>query len=353
MAMRTLIGGALFPTPAKPTGVSITSSSFTLNASGDRIGCKFFSPITGTLDRAEFSTGISTGVVVNGLKVSIQGVNATNGNPDGTAQVFRVIPGPTFTNDTWQITGLLTADGTDSGATLNVTRGQQLFLVIEFVTFVALDSWTFSSVNLATPNNCYFVTKTGGGAITKQQTMPKLALRYSDLTYPSLLPSAMPAKALNSYATSSTSSPDEIAMVFAFPAGVKVGGAQIRADTDGDLEVRLYDSQYNLLTTVAVDKDVRVVTTQNELFVIFPEEVLLSGNEIYYLSLRPTTATSINVPYFTVNDDTMLAYFDGGTTWFHATRTDLGNWTWVPNQKMFASLLVTSIETDSSGGSGS
>lgn len=341
--MRALPGGALYPEMIimNTTFTNIYVAEHFLD-SGEKIAFKMFAPKDGTIDKFEFRLGASGATATNGIKVSFQGVSATTGKPDGVISAYRTVSGP-FSANQWVVPGLMTSDGTDSGTKLSVTRGQEIFVVIEYAG--AFVGGNFIAMGVATnnaPANLYYSAFQFGVWTNYIANAAIGALKYDDGSYPALGP-VWPFKTLASASINTGTNPDEAGMRFAFPTDLYVSAVRFRADIDNDCELRIYDSQYNLLHTLSLDKDKRYDANEGMFEVPFPSDVAFAANEYYLAVLRPTSASSIGIPYYTVNDSAMLSFSAGGNLWHWVERQNDGTWAFIEDRRPFFQFRIVGI----------
>jgi hypothetical protein len=347
MALTSLGGGMFMP---KPESFANSNGNLLIDASGEKIGCVFRAPKTGTLGKVRFFTGtVTTG---DTLKVSFQDVDMATGNPDETADQYRTIVVANSDDNAWLTTGLITTDGTDTGGKRSVTRGDLLAIVIEYDSYVAGNmNVQNTTAILDYGNGAYTCLKTGGTWVKTTNTIGCFELEYDDgtLAYTdTLLPGAGSATTIASNTT-----PDEAALYFRFPVGVTVGGAYVFLDLDAATDVVLYDTDgTTALATVSLDSDVRAGLTANGTMVVFPTEIDLTANLWYFLSIKPTTTTAVGYRRMTVRATASMDMFDLGQNAYLATRTDAGVWGTTTTIRPRASLLVTKIHDGAGGGGG-
>jgi hypothetical protein len=347
MALTSLGGGVFMP---KPESIAAFNSNLLLDASGEKIGCVFRAPKTGTLAKVRFLTGtVTTG---DTMKVSFQDVDMSTGNPDETADQYRTVSVANSDDSTWISTGLITTDGTDSGGKRSVTRGDLLAIVIEFDSYVAGNLNINNTTGILDyGNSTYTCLKTGGSWVKTSNTFGCFELEYDDGSLPysdMLLPGFGAATTL-----ASNTSPDEAALYFRFPVGVTVGGAYLYLDVDAAMDVVLYDTDGSTaLATVSLDSDVRSGTSANGTMVVFPSEIDLAANSWYFLAIKPTTTTAVGYRRMTVRASASMDMFDLGQNAYLATRTDAGVWGATTTVRPRMSLLVTKIHDGAGGGGG-
>lgn len=342
-------GGAWYPSQVffNSATPQYVPSGRVIDASGEKAAHIISCPKSGTLDKVEFrAAAVSQSPGSNGIKISFQTVDPADGDPDETVDQFRTITSG-ISSGAWVIPGLMTSDGTDSGTKRTVTKGELIAIVWEFQSFQAGADFTLGALDTIPGSTPYFDHKLGG-VWGKEAFSASIALKYDDGTYPYVQGFCYPCATLTTDAINTGTTPDEIGMTFSFSSDVLIGGASVRVDLDGNADVVIYDSQYNVMATVSLDKDIRVDTTMRYYSVQFPDFRALA-NEIYTLAVKPTSATSVTIPSYTVNAAGMLDQIEGGGSWFMRTRTDAGAWTDLTTQRPWFCVQVTGIDQEVGG----
>lgn len=340
---------------------AVGSFGASLNASGDRVAWIVRVPKSGTLHSFEFNISTVTNNPDNGIRLSFQDVSATTGFQDNVADQFRNITG-TITAG-WQVPpGNLTSDGTNGGVARTVVAGDLIACVVDFVTFVASDSFDANSMlqNGSTPvadRGSYAVDTTNGIDAKVTGGYGIFALKYSDGTYADLPGYWGPITTITSTSFGSGSTPDEIGNKFTAPIAYQTYGAWFRGIVSGDVTVKLYDSNDVLLGSGSIDKDqVSAASNQSLHQVIWTQgPISLVANAVYRVTVVPTTATTITLGEFTVPaTGGGMAAIPGGATMFRTTRTDAGAWTdTATTSRAVVGLLCNGLNVAASGGGNS
>lgn len=340
--------------PAEPiawnTASPTSSTVLTLAASTTKSAFIFRVPKTGTLDQVEFMLDTtSVNHTTSVIRVSLQDVSLTTGDPDGTQDQFRDI-GTLPASDNWTAPGLMTSDGTDTGTKRSVTRGDLLAFVVEYQTFTAADSAVVDTMDVSTTASfdklAYSDLSTAGVWAKKPTALPRMALKYNDGTYACPY-GTWPIVGFAGESFTSTSSPDEVGTLFQLPFPCKVSGVFLSADLDGDADVVLYDTGGSAFTngTVSLDKDVRADANNGWLVAMFAADITLLANTDYRMSLRPSTSTAVSLGRYTTDSTAIAAAAPGGTHWRKTSRTDAGSWTDVNEaNRRFMGLIISALE---------
>lgn len=352
MAIEQVPGGLWIPTPIPWGAANPSFTSMLINASAEKAAFIIQVPKSGTLNYFEFLTGTVSQSPANGLKLSFQDVDLATGDPDGTADQYRVLAHPISAN-TWQLPpGALTSDGTDSGTKRTVTRGELLACVVEFESFAVSDSVNVRTLNLAanafmgnTPYPTHFTAawaKLNDGAV--------MALVYDDNSYPAIL-GVYPFAQIQSYTYNvDTGGADEYGLAFSMPSDVRVGAFYVRANIAGNADLVLYDKDLStVLETMSIDANVRVQAATQYHLARCSTDRLLYANETYILSLKPTTTTDVTLYTGSPDSDVISTALDGGNTWGIANRLNGGTWTYTKIERPFMGIVVTGIDHEIGG----
>lgn len=359
MAITALNQEIWIPTmPEWQTGGTIGSiTSVLLNAASDKCAFVFRVPKTGTLDKAEWYLNAVSNNPDNGLRVSFQDVDVATGLPDGTQDQYRDITGA-LSAATWQVPGLMTSDGTDTGTKRSVTIGDRLAIVIEFVSFVASDSVGIGVLSL--PSNFMqtlsaWVGDASTGTYTKATaTGPIFALKYDDGTYaiPGGPMGVLPISGLTSTSYNTGSTPDEYAARLSLPIKARAIGAWARVDANEAFDLVLYDGT-TAQRTISFNSVADVKSTIPGMhFGYFSSSFDLTAAAAYRIAIKPTTATSIQVYRFSMNSTAIMATWGGGADWYESSRVDAGAWSDTTTNKVWAGLIIDGFDVSGGGGGG-
>jgi len=342
-----------FQFPIQVLGSANVFTGFTLNAAGDKLGFVLRVPKSGTLDWFEFRVGTVSDNPNNGLRLSFQDISLVDGFPDGSVDQFVVEAGP-FSSNTWITpSAVMTDDGTPGGVKRVVVAGDLLGCVVDFSSFVAGDSIGISALSLSDSVFDTFYTANGvTGTYAKALNPPTLALKYNDGTYAEFPLGISPILTIVTHSTFNTgSTPDEIALRFKVPVSMRIVGAWVRADDEGDADIILYDVADNILASTSIDPNVRAQTGIGVSFVYFDTPITLLANTEYRLSVLPTSATNLIIYSFTLNSAALMAAVNGGVELYSSVRTDAGAWTDDTAIRPIMGLVIDGIDVAAGGGS--
>lgn len=342
---------------------ALTSAGYVTAATGDKLAyCGSFynsSFATKSIRRVGFL--LNAALVKaggSGMTVSLQsidGASTTGLRPDETQdQTYAIANINTesgFNASTWWWTGNLSADR-------SVAFGEQLAVVLEYdgggrlgADSVGMASWTLVSASNRT--NSVTVGKKASGTWAHVGCVPNVLFECSDGTYATLFGSC-PASAVSIKTFKmDTGVADEWAASWVAPFSGTVNGIyayiSVTAST-ADFDLVLYEGT-TALATVSVDANTVVGATNMPKDVTFGDIAITQGTT-YYIAVKPTqtTQTVVAWAYTLPNasvDDLSWQGDDFGLT----SRLDSGAWATIdPDQRLWAGVIVSSIETGAGGG---
>lgn len=349
--------GDLFAT-ALPPGMA---NSSVISATGDLfawVGPVWFKERQGTKNIQ--TVGFHFGGVVksggSGLTVSLQDVSLTTGPPmqpdGGKDQTFAIANNnASFAANTWLQTGNLSA-------TRTVAYGDLLAVVIEYDGAGRLGSDSFVIVAISEGGAARLqgqgVTRIGG-TFAPFSAIQTVVLGFDDGTF-GTLQGGYPATAVGNHLfNSGTAGADEYAMGIRFPFPVKLAGAAIYMQqlAGADCSIVLYSGTTALQSVVIDSNAISQAATPRLLYVSFPETVL-AANTLYYLSVLPTTTTSVTTYYVDVAAAAHLQAHGGGMAFCEYTRLNGGAWSApVTTRAPYMSLELSAFDDGASGGGSS
>lgn len=320
-------------------------ASYTLDATGEKAAFVLAAPKTGSIRKLSFRTNTVTTPTDTDLR--LESVSATTGNPSGTlfgTNTNVTVASASITANSW-ITGTLTADA-------SVTKGELVAIVIAPSGSPNYTVAIASVINLA-ERLPYPALYTTSWAKNSASAGCVCAFEYSDGSY-AFTPWVFPYSAFTTHSSISTSStPDEIALKFKMAAPVRVCGAWLLADLDGNADIVLYDSDGSTaLQTVSLDKDQRAVTSAGMLYITFPASQSLSANTYYRLAYKPSTVTGGAVYSGDVASAAIFDQMEGGQNFHYSQRTDAGAWSDTTTRRPFMGLILDGIDDGAGSGGG-
>ncbi|MGE0225472.1 MAG: hypothetical protein AB7S57_19545 [Acetobacteraceae bacterium] len=294
-----------------------------LNSGTVRFAWSFRAPKTGNLARAGFR--FTAAVTPQTMKASWQDPQATTLRPDETVDQFR-----TFTPAVgWITTGLITSDGTDSGALRAVTKGARVCLVIEWdSTTGSVQLQPYGTTNEHWKPNTWNFTRSSGGAWNAAAGLAttNFAVQYDDGTW-AYVDGALPCSADGTHSFNSGSTPDEIGLRFLAPfTGAVLKGVHARMDAAATFDVKLYDENTTLLASTTFTSGERALGSTAQVYFELPE-VELTGGHVYRVTFVPSSGSNIGLPYADVSANAILGAWPGGIECYQTHRANAGAWT--------------------------
>lgn len=337
-----LVIGEPFPT-------FIDTSTYIVDASGERAALIVKIPRAGSLQRVGFRTAALTNTQT--IRVSLQGLGA-DGLPTGTPTHWRDMT--IATPNAWHLSGIVSADGTDTGALRSVTRGEFLAINWQHNPFNTGDVFRLTSysraIGLGTEYGGLFV-----GSWARQTFVPTTLLLYSDgLAYgiPGLYPFS--THTLLSWNSGTANPIRGLRFRLPFPCAIDGAIAQMTAAATGsDWDMFLYDNAGTLLATATPsphDADIlRATGAVNQTTHYFPYTVL-AANTTYFLMLRPTTTNNIQIIRLDNLTAAALGQLPGGTEFHYAECATPGTWTLNTMQRPAITLMLSQVDDGAGGG---
>lgn len=318
------------------TGSGPAMSSFSLDASGERFALIFQAPKSGNLRKVWIRTGAVTAATDTDVRVETVGAD---GHPTDTlwgTNTNATIAAAALTASTI-IEVTLTADAA-------LSRGD-LFAVVIAPTgtpnYVVNPSLSYASFRF--PYGDSFVA-----SWTFAPLLAAMTLEYSDGSH-AVIPATLPTiDSFDSSAFSNATTPDEKALRFSLPMGVRLHGAWLWIDPDGNFDLVLYDAAGNTVATKSWD-DILMFNTASggtPLWVMFDADVDLDADTVYRLAVKPTSGSTV-VLYGASVGSGLGAHWDqtpGGAAFHYSERTDSGSWTDTPEKRPFMGLLLSGFD---------
>lgn len=323
-----------------------------MNADGESVALTFEANVTGTITKVGFKLGVVT--VGDDLKISIEGLVATTGLPDGvtngSASVETIGNGD---DNIW-------VETSTTGLNASVTRGTRYCVVIEFDSFVAgdleIDSWG------NTPGTGFpYILHDSGAGYVKDDRTPLLSLNYggtfhqrADLPWPIL------STDWGGGQWDNADDPDERGLKFKSPVEVKLSAVRmlIRGSSGDDIEIKLYSdgSPGTLLETITIDKDLWGIVSNIEWMTLnFVSDHTLTADAFYRITIEPISiSATMRAGFFTTNSSAEMGQLPGGTDMIWTTRNDGGS-SWIDDtaKRPLIMPIITDIAAGGGGGGSS
>lgn len=328
------------------------NESNVMNSSGDKSAFILVCPKAGTLKQVHvvFPT-VTTG---DDIKFSFQDLNTSTGDPDGTADEYRVKTVGTGDAGNRIASGIISSDGTDGGTKRTVTAGQKIAVVVEFDSYVAGNMVLATGAKGESSQLGYPAVKDDQGSgwtESLQSNYPNIVLEYDDAIEPCVM--CFPVDSYSNLTIGTGSTPDEVGSKFRLPFPVKVIGVAVNAYDPGDIEVQIENAGASVLAGPAkfhYEPDDTATTTKRTIF--FDTSVDLAKDTDYYFVFKTTSATTGIVRYVDVTSG-HLAAWPGGTNWPYVSRVDAGAWSEDATKKIPFGLIVSHLGDEAGGGGGS
>lgn len=326
-------------------GVSPSQTAVLLDAASEACGMVVRVAKAGVIKKVLFNTGtVTTGAT---LDVTIEGVSATTGGPDGTP----------LTNGTGTC---VVDDGDDNvqktctfttGPT--VTKGQLIAIRI------ANPASSAGTLNVNAHSNVrasYYVPYSYtilGGSLSKSRNTPLISLEYDDGSY-AYIPGLWPISAFTTETITDSSTPDELGIKFKFPFPVKVAGAWFHAPAGAAANsIKLYDSDGSTaLETVSLDPDQYQTTSIGTKLVLFTAEHELDADTFYRLTYLGAASAAGAASGIEVAAAAAMDGWEGGQNIHRTERTDGGAWTDTTTKRPWIGLLLSGFDDGAAGAGG-
>jgi hypothetical protein len=316
-----------------------------IDAAGEGHGLVFAAPATGNLAKIGWRTVTVT--TPDDLDVRLETVSTSTGLPSGTlwdspTNNAHVVVSSPASNTLYEST-LISAQA--------VTAGDMLAAIIVGDTGFAgslqlagTDSIEMTGLVGLIPELPYVVNNTGSWA--KQATFRMVMwVTYDDGTvYP--IGSYFGSPTTTSFNSSST--PDEVGIVFQVPFPCRATGWWVSAELDNTLDIKLYGPS---TLTYSFDPDIRRSTVDGFYTGYFSSTVDLAISTDYRLTLLPG-ASNIIRHNTTLLNAAVRGAWPGGTNIAGTTRSDAGEWSADQTTTTYPMGILIDQLDDAAGGGG-
>jgi hypothetical protein len=310
VTLQTIKGGLV------PLGLieqfALALSNARLDASGEKLHAIFAPPITGNIDRVGFRVAAVTASET--VRAGLYTVSLTTGLPTTTGYGGMAVGTVTPTANTFHEVTLATPATADPD--------DVIALGVEFDSAIGNVDFSMQAANSGFPYVVHNGSKSAG-------TMPLCAVRYDDgVWYP--ISQSLQIQTIDSAAFANNSTPDERALKFRQPFPSRLCGVELllTASAGADFDLVLDGGAFSSVVLRAHDGDVFGSGGAGRVY-SFPIKTKrdLAANTDYYISLRPSTTTSITLREFSFGSAGMLDSLWGGQTACLSTRVNGGAWT--------------------------
>jgi hypothetical protein len=333
MPLQSIKGGTWLPNRPPHLNANLATVQLALGVTAYRAGCVIQAPRSGNVTKIGFlcdATSPSSAIV----EARMETIDATTGFPTGTLLHSTAYGSVSLSAGTQWYTATLQSPET-------VTQGAMFAIVFRFTT----GSLTNANIHAVSSASCpqefpYVVGNTGSWL--KYQHAPICALEYSLSGY-EVVQGAWPVKAVaNTSFNNSGTNQRGLRVKLPFPA--QVVGAWVWADLDGDAALKLYNnvtpSSPAELASVSIDKDYRYGTTYGRQVYYFNNPVVLNQDAEYFLTLNPSSGTSVILNEVEVNAAALLDGMDGGQNLHLVTRATSGAFTATTTKRPMMGLIL-------------
>jgi hypothetical protein len=324
---------------------------------------------TGTLNKITWRTGTITAGTSFVLKVSVETVAATVGQPVATSNATKTLYATgaesaditSLTSNTIyhtainSTTGITVTAGDYIAVTFRLTAVNGASILINFDQYSTLETLTEGR-----SNRNYYGASYLSSTWTIYPYTQFIALEYSDGFHPCTY--LMPPVGIASESWSSSSNPDRRGIKFKFPVKCRLAGALIRVDADVDIDVILYGSdEYTVATgfPITITNTKRAVDRAGDFYIPFPTKPEINADTFYRLVLLPKSTTNIMLKLSTPGDDGSFLGIDQFTEQRNVIYTTIngapssGDHTWTDtNVKTQINLIIDGIEASTGAAGG-
>jgi hypothetical protein len=342
MALVDLPSPLFFPRSDPFTNAALARSSSPLGTIGYGFGIVMTAPITDVITKVGFFTNA---INTSTIEVRVETVDLSTGVNSGTlwAANTNFVRSTNTSEDAAYLEVTLT-----SGA--NVNAGDLFAIVVVMNTSSAGSCFTGVTNTIWKPTVPYGIVKsTGTWSILT--TMSPISVCFSSAGYIPLLP-ILPISAVNTHTFNNTSTPDVYGNIINLPYKCKVDAAWFQADLDGDLGIKLFDSDgVTVLASASNGLNVPLTTGGSKNVVYFNSEVTLNANTNYYLGLEPSTGTSLSLYSLDFpNSDVKKNFVDSSAQYVTAKDpSGVGSWTTTSTRILMAGVQIKSIDSGAQG----
>lgn len=325
-----------------------SSTQFVLDADGEKVSWIFAVPKDGTIKKIGFLPGTVVGTT-NGVTVSIQDIDATSGDPDGTPDDS--VTGVAVASDTWVTATLPTG--------VAVQAGQFKAVVVEFTSFVASDSvvlthYYANSIVRAAYIISAYCAQYASAAWTKSSTgHPNSYIEYSDgsvVAVPGIYPCSSKTVSL---LVASDHQPDEVGLfINSLPFGLRAIGlwSYINPVNGASIQLSLLDGSNTVLGQfgTAWDEDFGTEAAQGGLACLF-DPITLTRGSTYRVVMSPQSTVDVSQYYLDVAAAGHLAMYPGGTGCQWTSRYDTGAWSQLDTRHPLMGIIYDQIDIEGGG----
>jgi hypothetical protein len=188
------------------------------------------------------------------------------------------------------------------------------------------------------------------GTWTKNAVVPAIVLEYDDGSIYEM-PGVWAVLNTGTFTYGSGSTPDEHGVKFvSVPVAMRTFGFWWIGNLTADADMVLYDNAGTPQRTLSMASAVRFSNAIGIQRRRWTSEFWLTQGQDYRLVLKPTSASTVVLPYADAMNAAAMAATPGGVNIIDTARTDAGAWTDTNTRQPMMGLYIDYIDTGSSGG---
>lgn len=352
MALTSIGGVVTWPELGSDLGNStpnFLTTTYVLNALGDSAAAVLSPPKAGNIS----TVFIRTGTVTTGgtFDVRIETVDPDTGFPSGTLW-------GTTTN------GALTIGNGDDNVLLsvNLTLAAEVTPDDVIAIVIVAPSGANAQISGAAIGQVFIQYPYGllfdsGAWASIGQIPPTFGLQYDDGSFAEI-PNIPIASTISLTSFGNGTNPNHRALRFQYPVPCRVRDLWVSGDLDGDADLLLVADDWDgtngdALGVISLDTNIRRQGAYGAHIRPLPTPVELAANTTYRVVLKPTSATAVILPHFTVGSAAQLAQSGGNAEAYLSTANnpnDASDWTNTTTARPLLGICIDQFDNASGGG---
>jgi hypothetical protein len=341
MSMVDIPGGG-FVIPAEPflSPAPTGNANYVQDAANETVCAGIFDAPGGVIRTVGFNLATVTTIPTGNHDIRLETVDTTTGINSGS--LISANANAALLLDTIGFkTVNLTADTT-------IARGTKVALVVR------APALNFGNIRIGTlqsfDNVFPYPVNTAGG---KTAVMPNMVVL--DTTGTALFTNTWPISATASNAFNSGTNPNRRGMRFKIPVSMRLAGAVLAIDADGDFDLVYYPDGVTATVMASVDKDIRAGTASGMMRFLFGTPVTIPINTYVRLVVVPTSVTNVTFTEYQVSSSAIMGAMPGGSNFLFTTVNGVpaaeGDWTNSTTSRMAGALIFDQVDVSSGGSS--
>lgn len=340
-----------------------------LDAAEEFAAMVFRMPKTGTLNKIAWQCGTITAGTSFVLKISIETVAATVGQPVATTNAGKTLYAAgaeaaditSLTSNSIYYTAINGATGISVAAGDLVAVTFRLTAVTGATVNIASTQYgsIFSGVQFVSAQDCYTALYLGSTWSTWSYS-PIIGLKYSDgmCSTPHLIAPYL----YDNLQWGSNDSPDRRGIKFKVPYACRLYGMVVTVDTDSDVDIIMYDSdEYSVKTgfPITLTSAQRRSNSAYDNIIIFPTKPGIAADTWYRMVLLPKSTADVTFNYAYGQDDgetSWIGLSQEGANLIYTYRNGApssGDHAWTDkNYKPYIQLIIDGIEASAGAAGG-